>query len=93
MRCLVEPSGLVLDVVQGETVYAAAVRIGVEWPTECDAKAECTRCVMTLVEGELSPARPDERDALAWFGRAPAERLACQAKVVTDVVVRKDDLR
>ena len=93
MRCLVEPSGLVLEVGQGETIFAAALRSGVDWPTTCEGRAECIRCIVAVVEGELSPARPDERDALAWFGRADDERLACQAKVVTDVVVRKDDLR
>lgn len=93
MRCLVEPSGVVLDVTQGETILAAARRQSVDWPTACEGTAECTSCVVLLVEGELTPARPDERDALQWYRRAPAERLACQAKVVTDVVVRKDDLR
>ena len=93
MRCLVEPSGVVLDVVQGESILAAALRARVEWPTACEGTAECTDCVVAVVEGELSPARPDERDALRWHRRAADERLACQAKVVTDVVVRKDDLR
>ena len=93
MRCLVEPSGLVLEVGQGQTIFDAALRAGVDWPTTCEGRAECTRCVVVVVQGELSPARSDERDALQWFGRAGDERLACQAKVVTDVVVRKDDLR
>ena len=93
MRCLVEPSGVVLDVGQGETILAAALRAGIDWQTRCEGTAECTSCVVVSVEGELSPARPDERDALEWFGRAADERLACQARVVTDAVVRKDDLR
>jgi ferredoxin, 2Fe-2S len=93
VRCLVEPSGVVLEVTQGETILAAARRAGHEWPTACDGIAECTDCMIAIVEGELSPARPDERDALRWHRRAADERLACQAKVVTDVVVRRDDLR
>jgi 2Fe-2S ferredoxin len=93
VRCLIEPSGLFLDVAQGETILAAARRTGIEWPAACEGTAECTSCVVTVVEGSLSPARPDERDALEWFRRGADERMACQAKVITDVVVRKDDLR
>ena len=93
MRCLVEPSGVVLDVQQGETILDAARRASVEWPMACEGTAECTACIVAVVEGELSPARPDERDTLRWHRRGADERLACQAKVVTDVVVRKDDLR
>jgi len=93
VRCLVEPSGLVLDVAQGETIFAAARRSGVDWPTVCEGEARCTRCVVSVVEGVLSPMRPDEREALERFSRGADERLACQSKVITDVVVRKDDLR
>ena len=93
MRCLVEPSGVVLEVAQGETILAAALRLGVDWPTACEGIAECNDCVVAAVQGELSPVRPDERDALRWYSRKEDERLACQAKVVTDVVVRRDDLR
>jgi len=93
VRCLVEPSGIVLDVTQGETILRAARRAGVEWETACEGTAECADCVIAVVEGVLSPARPDEVDALRWDRRSADERLACQAKVVTDVVVRRDELR
>jgi ferredoxin len=87
VRVLVEPSGVVLDAAQGESVLAAARRHGVEWPTECDADGQCTSCVVTILEGELSPVREPERTL------APGDRLACQARPVTDVVVRREELR
>jgi ferredoxin, 2Fe-2S len=93
-RVLVEPSGLVLEVRDGETIYAAAVRQGLRWPTVCKGSAICNRCVVAVVEGDLSPMRAQEREGLErvrWrAGPVPGERLACQAVPVGDVVVHKE---
>ncbi len=93
----VEPSGIELEVEEGETVIEAAWRSGYRWPTTCYGQAECTACTMTVLSDptQLSPIAPREsaalfRSRLAREGRG-TRRLACQTKVHGDetVVVRK----
>lgn len=83
----------------GETVFAAAGRHGYAWPTVCGGKADCTRCVMEVLEGEenLGPMDRDERAALEemrWRGEPRSwERLACRATVLGPVTVRRRSVR
>ena len=95
---VVEPAGLAFDTLDGEAVMAAAVRNGVAWPTVCHGLAECGVCVMSVVDGvdALSPVEPKEADMLRrvpGLRRLEAPRLACQAIVHADVVVRKRGVR
>jgi 2Fe-2S ferredoxin len=54
----VEPSGVVIDVDEGEALMAAAVRAGYRWPSICGGLAECGACVV-----EIIASAPDHRDA------------------------------
>jgi 2Fe-2S ferredoxin len=89
------PAGIEFDAEPGEAVMAAARRAGYEWPTLCQGNAQCNRCYVVVVGGEqnLSAMTEVERDGLRrvrWAaGEVEGERLACQACVLGDVVVRK----
>lgn len=94
----VEPSGIELDVKEGETAMAAAIRLGYKWPTLCNGEAACAVCRMEVTSGEenLGPQQPDEIETLSTaVGRPRGEnvRLACQARVHGDVVVVKKGVK
>ncbi len=104
----VEPAGVDLVVDDCETVMHAAERLGYRWPTVCHGQAVCTTCFFEVLEGSehLVAAAPLERHALdnspvvelAAGGEVRREvrrevRLACQATVTGDVVVRKRGVR
>ncbi|MBI2910679.1 MAG: (2Fe-2S)-binding protein [Chloroflexi bacterium] len=91
----VSPLGVVVKARHGETIMAAALALGYYWPTSCQMQATCATCVVTILQGaeNLSPMERAERTCLL-NQRGPAAlsqpvRLACQAKVLGDVEVRK----
>jgi len=79
----------------GETVYAAAERHDLCWPTACGGRGICGLCVMEVEEGRenLGPIGIEERELLTRLygadGERPEVRLACRAKVLGDVTVRR----
>jgi 2Fe-2S ferredoxin len=92
----VEPSGITLDVRDGETVMAAARRAGYRWPTICGGLADCGACALEVVECGAALPRPTTIEAvrlnvLVERRRYPDRtfRLACQLAPTTDLVVRK----
>jgi ferredoxin len=95
----VKASNLCFSAEPGETVFEAAGRHGYAWPTICGGKADCTRCFMEVLDGaeNLSPMGPAEREALdrcRWRGEErPWERLACCARVLGSVTVRRRSVR
>ena len=91
-----EPSGITLDVHDGETVMAAARRAGYQWPTICGGLAECGACALEVVESAAALPTPTTVEgkrinALLERRRHPDRtwRLACQLVPTGDVVVRK----
>lgn len=94
----VEPAGLSLAVEHGETVMAAAQRLGCQWPTVCHGDASCSVCWMEILEGQehLAPASDDELETLDLLPRRTrlnrVVRLACRTEPSGDIVVRKDDV-
>ena len=92
----VEPSGITLDVHEGETVMAAARRSGYRWPTICGGLADCGACALEVLDGAASLPTPTtveglRLNALLERRRYPDRtwRLACQLVPTSDVVVRK----
>lgn len=94
-RVIVEPSGVAIQVEDGESLMAAAERAGYHWPTICHGKAKCTACFMVAEEADaFSAPEPAELAGLEMFaGRALYEgkvlRLACQAHPCRDTQVTK----
>jgi ferredoxin, 2Fe-2S len=96
----VQPKGFALEVEKGETVMGAAQRLGFQWPTICGGVASCKACTLEVISGAdaLEPMSVLERSELARTfptlesGGRPL-RLACQARVESDVVVFKRGVR
>ena len=90
------PRGLSFRAQHGETVFAAARRNGLSWPTHCLGRAACRQCYCEVnSDNSESLSRPARLEAEA-LKRAIVEavpglhtRLACQAKVLSDVAVNR----
>ncbi len=95
----VEPSGLVVEVPEGERLMQAARDAGLWWPNQCDMQARCAGCFVIVQEGaeHFSEMGRAEREALLnQRGRRALEepvRLACQAGVYGAAIVRKTGVR
>jgi 2Fe-2S ferredoxin len=92
---IVQPSGVAIQVEEGEDLMAAAQRAGYRWPTICHGQAECTVCFVVAEDPDAFCApEPAELAGLELFaGRALYEgkvvRLACQARPCRDTTVTK----
>ena len=95
----IEPSGLTLEVPDGERLMQAARDAGFWWPNQCNMECRCAGCFVTVVSGteHLSEmGRAEEEALLNQRGRRALEdpvRLACQLGVYGDVTVRKTGVR
>lgn len=99
-RVLVEPGGYEFESPENETVMDAANAAGYFWPVGCNRNGECTNCAMEVVSGvgRLSGMGKFERaNLIRQRGPRSVEdprlRLACQARVLGDVVVYKSGVR
>lgn len=93
----VTPSGVTLEVQQGETVFSAARRQGFDWPTICGGLGTCRTCYVTVSEGvdNCGPMLDLEQEGVRALGRTldGAVRLACQLRVAGPVVVSRRGVR
>ena len=96
----IEPSGLEIDVADGESVAEAAWRQGYHWPTQCWGQAECMVCYVRVLSGEdqIDPPETDEAHQLETVLprplRGPHTRLACRLQVRgSGVVLQKKGVR
>lgn len=94
------PLGAEIDVPDGDTVFHAAVAQGYRWPTVCNGLGSCHTCYMKVVQGAEHFDEPDdwEQEGLDEIAGPPEGtgepvRLACQAVVRGDAVVRKTGVK
>lgn len=97
MTVIVRPGMLRLEPQPGETVFAAAQRVGYRWPTVCGGQGSCRTCVMVVDDGRencsaIGDWEAEGLDALRQ-PRDGVHRLACQTRVHGDVVVTKRGVR
>ena len=78
-------------VASGTGLLQASLMAGIELPQACGGRASCTTCRVLVKEGAtgLSPLQLAEREMLAESGLLGRYRLACQARVLGDVVVER----
>jgi 2Fe-2S ferredoxin len=85
------PSEFSCDAGKGESILDIALAEGVSIQHACGGFCACTTCHCEIIEGAQNLEAPDE-DELERLGvldgRTPNSRLACQAKLKGDVVVR-----
>lgn len=90
-RIRVLPADVSFDVDDGESVFQAAQRHGIRWPSVCNGDCECGICYMVVEDGadNVCPRTRAEADRLSLGMKAnePRARLACRSKLVGDVTV------
>lgn len=92
------PSGVEIDVAPGETLMAAAQRLGYRWPTICGGQGTCRTCFVELQAGadRCSAISELEREGIEAL-KKPLDgltRLACQVRIDGDgVTVLKRGVR
>lgn len=93
----VRPAGIRFAARPGQTIMAAGEAAGYRWPTICGGVGECTVCHVEVLESDdhLDPPGELELRTLETLrgSRGDRVRLACQAGVEGDVVVRKRGVR
>ncbi len=100
-KCMVifQPSGRRGYIQKGKTLKEASVTLGVDIEGICSEKAICGKCKVKIEQGvfekygiessreHLSPMGPTERKFLSLQQERGGDRLACQAKLLGDVIV------
>lgn len=90
-RIRVLPADVSFDVADDESVFRAAERQGIRWPSVCNGDCECGICYMVVEQGAenmcvRSQAEAD-RLALGMKANEPRARLACRSRLLGDVTV------
>ena len=81
-----QPSGRSVFVLEGTTVFEAAVRAGLLLLSPCGGKGTCGKCRVRMVAGP-SPATASARDVFSAGEIDDGFRLACQARIEADTIV------
>lgn len=94
----VRPSGLHFEVAADETVFQAAARAGLRWPTVCGGNGTCGTCVSTVIDGDehCSPVGAHEQETFAVVLRQrdrQGRRLVCQLRITGPVTLSKRGVR
>ncbi len=92
-RVTFHPRGVSGEVEPGATLLEAAFQLGVEVNHVCGGSAACSTCRVVVAEGlsALSRIGEDERARMELEFLEPPSRLACQARIMGDVVVTVPD--
>lgn len=95
----VEPAGVVIEVLEGETLFDAAYREGYDWPTVCAGQGTCSRCHVRILQGAdrvtpVIPTDPEQRVIRRvaqrnYENKTDGIRLACQIEFAADVAVEQ----
>ena len=94
----VQPSAVSFAVRPDETVFAAAARAGLRWPTVCGGNGSCGTCCSEVIDGHgaCSDIAGLEAETLANVLRLPLDgkrRLVCQLRLNGPVTVRRRGVR
>ncbi|MDR3276804.1 MAG: ASKHA domain-containing protein [Treponema sp.] len=68
-------AGRLIDAGEGENVLAALARSGIPLTAPCGGRGLCGKCMVTLLEGRITGAEPDDRGRFA----------ACKGTAATDI--------
>lgn len=82
-----EPIGRRVTCNAEETLLDAARRAGVMLNAVCGGEGVCGRCIVRVLEGEVSPSNLNEEHELGEEQIAAGLRLACQTRVFNNVRV------
>jgi ferredoxin len=84
-----QPSGLVIEVPEGTTLFQCAKRAGLPIAASCDEVFVCGKCNLKVLEGEknLSPQTGKEKVLLKSQGRSESDRVSCVTLVLGNCTV------
>jgi len=80
------PDDTVIEVEEGTPLFAAAIEADVELESQCGGRCGCALCKVKIVQGDVTPMDWEEQNHLGTVYHVTQERLACQARVLGDVV-------
>jgi uncharacterized 2Fe-2S/4Fe-4S cluster protein (DUF4445 family) len=83
-----EPVGRRGDCPEGATLLNCARQLGVDLVNLCGGTGSCGRCIVQIMEGDVSEPVPDESEFLSPEQLATGYRLACQTVPMGDCKVR-----
>ena len=83
-----EPVGRRGDCPEGDSLLDCARHLGVDLVNLCGGTGGCGRCVVQILEGEVSEISPGEAEFLAPEKLAEGYRLACRAVPLAGCKVR-----
>lgn len=66
----------------GQRIFDIAHQVAAPVQTICNGVGSCIQCKVKVLEGEVSPPTPLERDRLGNIFHITQERLACQGTLV-----------
>lgn len=91
-RVVFEPTGLIHNCDEGETVAEAARVLGAPLRSDCGGKGKCGKCKITaLPPGILSPLCEEEREVLTPEELDSGLRLGCKARIVGSGIISIPD--
>ncbi len=82
-----QPIGKRISVLAGTNLLDACQQAGVELVALCGGAGVCGTCRVRVLKGQLSDHTPTELDELSPAERAQGIRQACQAEVLSDLVI------
>ncbi len=85
------PEGKRIEVPEGTTLMAAAIKGEVDIATICGGKSFCGKCLVEVIEGELSPITDVELKRIPPEKVQKGYRFACLAQVKGNVTIRVPD--
>ncbi len=83
-----EPVGRRGDCPEGDTLLDCARHLGVNLVNLCGGTGGCGRCIVQILDGQVSEPSPGEGEFLAAEKLADGYRLACRAVPLSDCKVR-----
>ena len=82
------PEGKCVSVLEGSTILDAVLEAGVDLSTLCGRKGVCGKCQVVIAKGELTPLTEFEYKHIPREKLELNYRLACQAKLLKDTLVK-----
>jgi adenylate cyclase len=88
---LIFPHPEAIDLLEGETILQAAIRVNVPLTHMCGGVARCSTCRVHVLEGleNFLPRNGEEQEVAEILKFPPEIRLACQSRVTGRVKVRQ----
>ncbi|HNP96552.1 MAG TPA: 2Fe-2S iron-sulfur cluster-binding protein [Cyclobacteriaceae bacterium] len=77
----------------GDTILSSIQAHYIDWMHACGAKGRCTTCKLEVIFGKenLSEVTPAEKRYMERNELKESQRLACQARVMGDIIIRVPD--